>query len=52
MVPRAWQRRDGELSFNRYRISTEDDGEMLEVGSTDDCSVMCMHFISLNTYSK
>lgn len=50
MVPRAWKRRDWELLFNMFRISAEDDGEILEVGSTDVCSVMCMHFMPLNTH--
>lgn len=42
---------DGEFSFNRYRLSAEDDEEILGVDSTDDRPVMSVHFFPL-TYTQ
>lgn len=41
MVTRHW--RGGEnrkFMFNRYRVSVEDDGKVLEMDGGDDCKIM------------
>ena len=44
------RRGNGELLFNRYRASAEEDEKVLEMNSGDGCSILLMHFMYLNLH--
>jgi hypothetical protein len=39
-LPGAGEGKSGELIVHRYRVSTEEDGKVLEMDSRDGCTTM------------
>lgn len=53
MVTRGWGRAgDEELLFNGYRVPVKDDEKVLEMGSSDGCTIIWIHLMPLNYTPK
>ena len=52
VVSRFWGEENGELSFNRYRISVWENEKVLETDGGDICIAMWMYLMPLNSTLK